>query len=162
LLNEWQVQRRVVRPPFTAVALLCAAFLAGCDGGNGNGDEPAWTGPPEPAADGSVSIEEFAAYQADVDERWERAAETAAAEFVRVDETDAARLTIARSATGEGEGPQTVLVTLDGLFDDSVRAERWTLLFEPDGETFTLSDARWSQRCQPGRGHQAFTPAPCN
>ena len=146
---------------------VCAALsltivaLAGCDGGNGDGDRPAWTGPPEPAEDGTVSVEEFAAYQADVDERWEHAAETAAAEFVRLDETEVARVTIARASSGEGEGPQTVLVTLDGLFDDSVRAERWTLLFDPEGETFTLSEARWAQRCQPGRGHQAFTPEPC-
>ncbi|MGH7539941.1 MAG: hypothetical protein ACRELC_02975 [Gemmatimonadota bacterium] len=149
-----------MRPAAYAALSLTIIALAGCDG-NGDADAPAWAGPPDPAEDGSASFEEFAAYQDDVDERWERAAETAAAEFVRLDESDVARVTIARAASGEGEGPQTVLVTLDGLFDDSVRAERWALLFEPEGETFTLTDARWAQRCQPGRGHQAFTAEPC-
>ena len=52
-------------------------------------------------------------------------------------------------------------MTLDGLFDDSVRAERWTLTFTPDGDVYELTAAEWAQRCQPGRGHQAFTPEPC-
>jgi hypothetical protein len=152
----------VPRPPLAAAVLLAAACLAGCDGGNGEGgDGSTWTGPPEPAEDGSVSVEEFASHQADVDEAWERSSATAAAEFLRLDETQAARLTIDRSAPGEGGGPETVVVTLDGLFDDSVRAERWTLVFEPDGETYLLTSAHWAQRCQPGRGHQAFTPERC-
>jgi hypothetical protein len=71
------------------------------------------------------------------------------------------RTTIAGTAQAEGNGPETVVVTLDGLFDDSTRAERWTLEFEPDGETFALTAAQWAQRCQPNRGHQDFTPEPC-
>jgi hypothetical protein len=144
---------------YAAVSVMIVA-LAGCNGG-GDEVEAAWSGPPEPAEDGTVSVQEFAAHQADVDERWERASETAAAEFLRLDEPRSSRLTIDRTAPGEGGGPETVVVTLDGLFDDSVRTERWTLVFEPDGEGFALSEARWGQRCQPGRGHEAFTPEPC-
>jgi hypothetical protein len=151
-----------VRLATRAALSLTIVALAGCDGGNGgNGNGSSWAGPPEPAADGSVSVEEFASHQADVDEAWERSSATAAAEFLRLDETQSARLTIDRSAPGEGGGPETVVVTLDGLFDDSVRAERWTLVFEPDAETYLLTSAQWAQRCQPGRGHQTFTPEPC-
>lgn len=145
-----------------AAILVAGACLAGCDGGNGgSGDEASWAGPPEPAADGSVSVEEFAAHQADVEGTWERSSATAAAEFLRLDESESSGLVLDRTAPGEGGGTETVVVTLDGLFDDSVRAERWTLDFEPDGETYVLTAARWAQRCQPGRGHQAFTPEPC-
>ena len=151
-----------MRIPLTAATLLVAACLAGCDGGNGeSGDESRWAGPPEPAEDGSVSVEDFAAHQADVDEAWERSSATAAAEFLRLDEQSSSRLMIDRTAPGEGGAPETVVVTLDGLFDDSVRAERWTLVFEPDGETYVLTSAQWAQRCQPGRGHQAFTAEAC-
>jgi hypothetical protein len=150
-----------VRLAACAALSLTFVALAGCNGGNGASDEPAWAGPPDPAEDGTVPVEEFAEYQADVDERWERSAVTVATEFLRLDEADAARLQITRTAVGEGGGPELVEVTLDGVFDDSVRAERWSLRLEPDGEVYALTEAQWAQRCQPGRGHQAFTPEPC-
>jgi hypothetical protein len=141
---------------FAALSLSVAA-LAGCNGG----DENTWGGPPDPSPDGSVAVEEFAAYQEDVDDTWEGSAAMAAAEFLRLDERTAARTTIQGTASGEGSGPETVTVTLDGLLDDSVRAERWTLQFEPDGENNRLTSAQWAQRCQPDRGHQDFTAEPC-
>jgi hypothetical protein len=52
-------------------------------------------------------------------------------------------------------------VTLEGLLDDSVRTERWTLEFEPDGENYVLTQATRSQRCHPGRGHQDFSSDAC-
>jgi hypothetical protein len=108
-----------------------------------------------------VSVTEFAAYQQDVDERWEASAAMAAAEFLRLDERNATTTTIEGQASAEGTGPETVVVTLDGLLDDSVRAERWTLEFEPEGDNYVLTQATWAQRCQPDRGHQDFTPEAC-
>ncbi|MGH3109402.1 MAG: hypothetical protein ACRDQT_00625 [Gaiellaceae bacterium] len=146
---------------YAALSLAIVA-LAGCNGGNGgSGDDAVWAEPPEPAEDGTVSVDEFTTYQEDVEGRWERSAVTVATEFLRIEETDSARLLIAKTAPGEGGGPETVLVTLDGLFDDSVRAERWSLRLEPQGETYALTEARWAQRCQEGRGNRAFTPEPC-
>ena len=84
-----------------------------------------------------------------------------AGEFLRLDQQTATRTTIDGIASAEGTGPETVVVTLDGLLDDSVRAQRWTLSFTPEGDVYELTEARWAQRCQPGRGHQAFTPEPC-
>jgi hypothetical protein len=140
---------------------LCLTFvvLAGCSGDGGDGD--VWAGPPDPAADGTVAVDDFADHQESVDERWERSAELAAAEFLRLEERTVVRTTIAGRSEGEGGGPRGVTVTLDGLLDDSVRAERWLLLFEPEGETYTLSSAMRTLRCQPGRGHQDFTAEPC-
>ena len=147
---------------YAALSLSLVA-LAGCDG-NGNGDgngDAAWAGPPEPAADGSVSVAEFGEYRDGVAERWEASAELIAAEFLRLDERTAVRTTIAGEGVGEGDGPRTVTVTFDGLLDDSVRAERWTLVLEPDDESYRLESAVRTLRCHPGRGHQDFAPEPC-
>jgi hypothetical protein len=144
-----------------AALFLGLLALAGCDGnGDGNGDA-AWAGPPEPAADGSVSVVEFAEYRDGVEERWEGSAELTAAEFLRLDERTAVRTTIAGAGVGEGGGPRTVTVTFDGLLDDSVHAERWTLVFEPEDGGYRLESAVRTFRCQQGRGHQDFTPELC-
>lgn len=140
-----------------AALSLAALALAGC----GKSDTPTWAGPPDPGPGGTVAVEDFAAYQQDVDERWEGSAAMTASEFLRLDERTASTTTIEGRASGEGAGPETVTVTLDGLLDDSVRAERWTLDFEPDGDTYRLTAATWAQRCQPGRGHQDFSPELC-
>ena len=138
--------------------LVAAAALAGC----GSSEEPTWAGPPAPGAYGLVSTREFSAYQNDVDEPWERSAVMAAAQFLRLDQRTAVRTTIDASASGEGGGPQSVVVTLEGLMDDSVRTERWTLGFEegPEG-TYVLSAATREQRCYPRRGHQDYSSRPC-
>jgi len=131
--------------------------LAGC----GTSEGHTWSGPPEPAEDGTVAVEDFAAHQDDVEELWEGSPTMAAGEFLRLDERTAVRTTVAATASGEGAGPQTVVVTLDGLLDDSVRAERWTLLFEPEDDVYRLASARWVQRCHEGRGHQDFAVEAC-
>ena len=138
-------------------AFFLALVVTGCGGEGG----ATWAGPPDPAADGTVAVEDFSAYQDDVDEQWEGSAAMAAAEFLRLDERTAARTSIEGTASAEGAGPEIVTVTLDGLFDDSVRAERWTLTFEPEGDAYRLTAAGWDQRCQPGRGHEDFSPEPC-
>ncbi|HWQ22796.1 MAG TPA: hypothetical protein VNK94_01670 [Gaiellaceae bacterium] len=149
-----------MRAPVYAGSLLGAISLAltGC-GGDGGGR--VWAGPPEPGADGAVAVDGFAAFQDEVDEPWERSAAMAAAEFLRLDGRTVQRTTIESTAAAEGAGPQTVVVTLDGLFDDSVRAERWTLAFEQTDDAYRLTSARRDLRCQPGRGHDDFSPEPC-
>jgi hypothetical protein len=148
-----------VRRAACAALSLLLLVSAGCDGGS---DEAArWAGPPDPAEDGSVSVTEFAEHQEDVDEPWERSAETAAAEFLRLDERQVVRTTIVGRSDAEGFGPRAVTVTLDGLLDDSVRAERWLLVFEPENGTYNLTSAVRTLRCQPGRGHDDFSAEPC-
>jgi hypothetical protein len=151
-----------VRPVALLVSTLCAISLAGCSGSDVD-VELVWSGPPDADAGGVVSVDGFASYQNDVDEPWERSPAMAAAEFLRLDERTATRITIAsRAESGEGTGPQTVTVTLDGLLDDSVRAERWRLGFEPEGEAYALTAALRDQRCQRGRGHEDFSPELCS
>lgn len=144
--------------PAVTIVLLLVVALTAC----GNDDvELVWRGPPEPNAAGIVSTEGFATYQANVDEHWERSATIAAAEFLRLDERTARRTTIDGKAPPEGIGPQTVTVTLDGLADDSIRAERWSLGFVQEAETYRLTTALREQRCQPNRGHQGFSADDC-
>jgi hypothetical protein len=143
--------------------LACAvlgslALLTAC---GADGQHAAWDGPPDPSPDGTVAVDEFVEHAENVDELWERSPVMAAAEFLRLDERTAARTTVEGQAGAEGSGPTTVVVTLDGLTDDSVRAERWTLSFEPNGDVYELAGASWAQQCQPGRGHQDFSPEPC-
>jgi hypothetical protein len=143
-----------------AVLLLAAGLLATGCAGNGS-EEASWAGPPPPAEDGSIEIDEFADYQESVDERWERSAETAAAEYLRLDERTAIRTAIAGRSEAEVPSPRAVTVTLDGLLDDSVRAERWILLFELANGSYRLTSGIRTLACNPGRGHEHFTAEPC-
>lgn len=141
------------------VVLLAAASLTGC--GDGADEELVWGGPPDPDSAGVVATSGFERFQESVDKHWERSAAMSAAEFLRLDERTASTTTIEGVAKAEGVGPQSVTVTLDGLADDSVRAERWSLGFEQDDETYRLTTALREQRCQPNRGHQSFSADDC-
>jgi hypothetical protein len=146
-----------MRASACAALFLSIVALAGC----GDDDEATWEGPPDPSADGAVATEAFVAHAEDVDEPWEGSPAASAAEFLRLDQRQASHTTIDEKQTGEGAGPTTVLVTLEGLFDDSVLAERWTLSFEREDTSYRLTNAAWAQRCQSGRGHQSLMPEPC-
>ena len=143
------------------VVLLATLALAAAGCGDDTEVEVVWGGPPDPGAGGVVSVNGFASFQGSVDEHWESSAVMAAAEFLRLDERTVQRTTIDAQATAEGRGPQTVVVTLDGLLDDSVSAERWTLAFDEADGVYRLTAALRELRCWPGRGHRAFAPEPC-
>jgi hypothetical protein len=143
-----------------AVVVLAALALAGC--GDDVAVELVWGGPPDPAPGGAVSTDGFAAFQQEVDEEWERSPAMAAAVFLRLDERTARSTTIDAQAGPEGGGDQTVVVTLDGLADDSVRTERWTLGFEEgDDGVYALTGALRELRCHEGRGHEDFAGEAC-
>ena len=145
---------------FAYAAFVLSAFaLTGC--GSDDAVDLVWAGPPDPGAGGVVSVDGFAAFQREVDEHWEGSAAMAAGEFLRLDERTALRTTLEGKASAEGTGPQTVVVTLDGLLDDSVRAERWTLVFDEGDGVYTLTAALREQGCQRGRGHQNFSADDC-
>jgi hypothetical protein len=143
------------------VALVVAGLAAaGC--GNDTDVELVWGGPPDAGPGGAVSTQGFSSFQREVDEDWERSPAMAAAVFLRLDERTAARTTIDAEAGPEGGGDTTVVVTLDGLADDSVRTERWTLGFEEAGDgVYALTGALRELRCHEGRGHQDFAGEAC-
>ena len=53
------------------------------------------------------------------------------------------------------------MVTLDGIPDDSVRAERWRLRFTQEGDVYALTAALREVRCRAGRGHEEFSAELC-
>ena len=142
-------------------ALTVASLLAGC--GNDVDVELVWGGPPEAQSGGAVSTQGFSSFQQEVDAEWERSPAMAAGIFLRLDKRTAVRTTIDAKAGPEGGGDQIVTVTLDGLADDSVRTERWTLGFEEreDG-VYALTGALREFRCHEGRGHQDFGGKDCS
>jgi hypothetical protein len=123
----------------------------------------AWAGLPQPLpADGTLPVDAFNAYAESVEEAWERDLAATASEYVGPEASEAPSVSFQATSGPEGGGPTSATLTLDGLLDDSVRARRYdlTLSRRQDG-TWRIDSASWSQRCQQGRGHQAFTPAPC-
>jgi hypothetical protein len=132
--------------------VLAALLLAGCGGGAKKAAQ--WPGPPPPAADGSVAVAGF-------DQAARSPLDTAAA-FLRLDRQQAATTTLVAATAAEGGDRATVTATFDGLLDDSVRASRYVLTLEKQTDgTWRLRSAMFSERCRPGRGHQAFSSAPC-
>ena len=138
---------------------LVVVVLAGC--GSDVDVELVWGGPPDPGPGGVVSVDGFAGFQGEVDEDWERSPAMAAGVFLRLDERTAVRTTIDAKAGPEGGGDQIVVVRLDGIPDDSVRTERWTLGFEDADGVYTLTAALREVRCQQDRGHQEFSADDC-
>jgi hypothetical protein len=118
-----------------------------------------WTGPADPSDEGTIAVDEFNAYAESVEETWERDVALVTEEFVQRDMIEAANTTYQGNANGD---IGTTSIVFDGLYDDSVRAWRYDLsLSRRDDGTWRVDSARWGQKCQPGRGHQAFTAEPC-
>jgi hypothetical protein len=54
-----------------------------------------------------------------------------------------------------------VVVTQTGLSDDSVYGVRYRLEFIADNDQWRITWIGRQLQCQPGRGHQEWTPTPC-
>ena len=119
-----------------------------------------WTGLPRPLpAGGELPVDAFNAYAESVDEPWERDVRGTVDEYVGFDDVEVAN--VAYQATSNGPLTNATL-TLDGLFDDSVRSLRYDLtLGQRQDGTWRIDSAQWAQRCQEGRGHQSFSPELC-
>jgi hypothetical protein len=104
-----------------------------------------------------LPVDEFDAYLAAVEQPWESSATGVATAYALTLAGDAR--TLEAAAAPEGSSPVTV--TIGGLLDDSVADLRTTFALRRDGATWTVTGARWAQRCRPGRGHRDFSPAPC-
>jgi hypothetical protein len=132
--------------------LVLALGLTAC--GSGGKTQERWSG--------KADVSGFNAFVERARPDLARSPATLAAEFVRLDRVSAGTTSLVARAAPEGGGPATVVVTLDRLADDSVRAVRYILRFERRDEgSWHLRSAFRSQRCWPGRGHQGFSAAPC-
>jgi len=167
--------------------LLVALLASGCAGGDGTATETvtvttattvtvsetssgtttqAPTTPPRLPfrlpADGTLPVDAFNAYTEGIDEPWERDLSEITDAFVEAGASDATQRSFQATSSGEGGASASASLTLGGLLDDSVRAQRYDLeLSARDDGTWKIESASWAQRCQPGRGHQTFSPRPC-
>ena len=133
-------------------ALVAVLVLTAC--GSGAKTPERWSG--------KVDVAGFNAFLDRVKPDASHSPLAAAAEFLRLDRSTAQTTSLVSRRNGEGGGPATVIVTLDRLPDDSIRAVRYLLRFERQKNgTWRLRSAFRRQRCWPGRGHQGFTPEPC-
>jgi hypothetical protein len=149
----------------SAVASSGALFVVGCDYGSDAGTETnvttatttvqaTWSGPPRPLKNGILPVDGFAEYLETLpaDKRDPR---SQALEFLRPRRPYALTVSTRR-------GLSTVTVLRDDLDDDSVRTERYHLVFAHGvgGRAF-LRWVRVEYRCQPNRGHQDFSSELC-
>jgi hypothetical protein len=143
---------------FLSLALLP---LAGCGSAGDASEFKEWEGPPTPSGTGALEVSEFNDFLEEYPEfAW--APTTAATLFLRLDRMTAVDTSIEARTAGESQSPVTVEVTLDGLLDDSLRAQRYVLVFDlVADDDWRLTSAVATQRCQPGRGHQDFSAEPC-
>lgn len=127
---------------------------------------PTWSGPGKPAADGAIDVYDFNAYVRATEAEWATSPIRMALEFLALGDPwgpdGGAYITTAeQKASPEGGTEATVLVTMDGLGDDSVQAVRYTLEFAKRGDGWQLISATWGQRCAERRGHQDFSVELC-
>ena len=158
--NETATETVTITTATTVTVTETVTETAGGTGTTTTAPPGTWTGLPQPLpAGGELPVDAFNAYAESVDEPWERDVRATVNEYVGFDELEVAN--VAYQATSNGPSTNATL-TLDGLFDDSVRSLRYdlTLVQRQDG-TWEIDTAQWSQRCQQGRGHQTFSPAPC-
>jgi hypothetical protein len=120
-----------------------------------------WDGPPTPDGKGYMPVDDFNDFLKD-HPNLRRSPVRAGIKFVDLEDPNALTTRVNAKAN-RLENPTDVRVTVveDGLADDSVRTVRYTLEFEQAGNRWRLESARRTQRCQPGRGNQNFSPKPC-
>jgi hypothetical protein len=105
----------------------------------------------------------FNAYLESAEPTWANSPLRTALEYLVVDQPKALTTTVVMETfPPEGANEAVVTFTEDGLADDSAGAVRYVLELgrQSDGR-WRLRSGSWSQRCQPGRGHQDFTPENC-
>ena len=120
-----------------------------------------WNGPPAPDESGNIAVGGFNDFLKNHPDL-RRSPVRATIKFVKLRDPAALKTRI-RAQASQLENPQEtrVILTEIGLPDDSVQAVRWALDFRRAGDRWRLESARRTQRCQPGRGHQGFSPRPC-
>jgi hypothetical protein len=144
-----------VRPLLLLAAVLA---LAGCGSSARHAD---WNRP-QAKPDGTLPVSAFNDFLAGDGQDFARSPIEAVTKFLRLDSTSAAVTTFKATSPGEVRNFSEVVVTLDGLLDDSVRAARYTIELQRDaGGKWRLRAADWAEQCQQGRGHQDYSPKLC-
>ena len=109
---------------------------------------------------GEVDISEYVAYLAEYGPP-EGGPEDAALEFLGDPYANEESVTTDVTAEPADGGRTVVIVTYEGLPDDSVAAVRFELVFVGDADDMIFESGSWASRCQEGRGHQEFSTGLC-
>ena len=142
-----------------AIALAVLA-LTGCGSSNSPADQ--WDSQVNAGPGGKLDVAEFNDFLQKDGEVFATSPIAAAAEYLRLDTVDALKTTVDSTRPGESRDQATVVVTLDGLLDDSIRSARYDIGMQRDAtQLWTLTDARVTVRCHAGRGHPDFSAEPC-
>jgi hypothetical protein len=122
---------------------------------------PSWTKYPQQLPDGTVPVTEFNAYL-DTYSSVASDPKRLALVFAQLDPPPTEPPNAVRVEEHAGANGTYQVVVFARRADDSVAEMRYelSLAAQSDG-TWRLTSASWSQRCQPRRGHQEFTPALC-
>jgi hypothetical protein len=135
------------------------AFLAaGC---GGSSKRPTAPPTPKPQANGTMSVDAFNTYLDDEKPPEAASPLSLATAFLHLEGRQPTPASLVVDLPPEGGEQARVDAQFGPLADDSIRAMRYELTFARSGDAWRLRSARWSQRCQPGRGHQSFSPEPC-
>ena len=144
------------------MATVCLVAGCGSSGGKKPTALPEWSGPPPANAAGHVDVSGSGRFLAGEGKIFARSPTAATSEFLRLDRTSAMQSTVEATSPGEVRNFSEVVATLVGLQDDSVRDSRYTLEFQRVNGAWKLRAVDYAQRCQPGRGHQDYSPKLCS
>jgi hypothetical protein len=161
------------RLPLILVLIAALGTVAGGCAGYGDDDggtaeatstQPAPRAPAPRSGTGSLPVADFNAFLEETQPAFATSALRTALEFVNVGEGQAASTSVEVEEGAEGNsGEASVVVTREGLADDSVRAVRYVIVLDRDGNgMWSLRSAKRLQRCHEGRGHQDFSPQLCS
>jgi hypothetical protein len=157
---------------FVAALVAIVALAAGCGyGDDDDEDEQARTPPaqatprvpPPEDGTGSIPVEQFNEFLDRARPAFATSALRTAIEFANAGEGQAATTSVVASEGAEGNSDNaSVTITREGLADDSVRAVRYVVVLDRNGDgTWRVRSATRLQRCHEGRGHQDFSPQLC-
>jgi hypothetical protein len=121
-----------------------------------------WNDSPDGGPDGTVAVDRFNALLDTHQPDWQGSPVDVAVVFSHfAPDATSERADLATSEVIESSTRERVQVTLTGIGDDSIAAERYGVELVRGDLGWRLQSAQWSQRCQPRRGHQDFTTELC-
>jgi hypothetical protein len=121
-----------------------------------------WNDSPDGGPDGTVAVDRFNALLETHQPDWQGSPVDVAVVFSHLTpDATSEHADLATSEVIESSTRERVQVTLTGIGDDSIAAERYGVELVRGDLGWRLQSAQWSQRCQPRRGHQDFTTELC-
>lgn len=176
--REPRPRRRAATIALAAIAALAASLALGACGDDdepgGNDvargcseelpDSSGWSGnaPIDPET-GEVDVEAFNEYLAEAEPPVSTSPCDAARVFARIDaQGDPEQGGATVEVEPEDSAEATATIVTEGLQDDSIEAQRWTLEFGPaEGDRIELRSGLVEYRCHEGRGQQDFATDLC-